>query len=118
MRECDGIAVGGRDGDGEARPRNAAGERHLPGGGREHDLAGGRTDVDAAVLARVVWVVRVERERLEDAARRGPGPRLAGRGDDERGDSRDQEQTAHETSGRRGVERGAERVFGLRLLPP
>ncbi len=95
MRERDGVPVGGVDREGEPGTGDRPGEADTAGGRRKHGSAGVTTDVDAAVLAAVVRMLRVEDERPENRAGRGPCPGATSRGDKQRGESREHECAAH-----------------------
>jgi hypothetical protein len=108
MRERDGVPVGRRDRERPAGARHRADVGHLARGGCEHGAARVAGEVDAAVLAARVRVVRIERVRLQHGAVRGPGPGARDRRDEERGKSRDEQETTH---GRPPCCPGRERVF-------
>ena len=80
MRQRDRVAVGRLDRQAFATRRHEAGEAHRPACGCD-DRAARRcgADVDAAVLAGVVRMRLVVRERLEHRPLDGPAPRLGDR---------------------------------------
>ena len=112
VRERDRVAVGGRDRERAPRARDGADVGHLPRRGRAHGTARVACEVEPAVLAAGVRVVRVERVGLEHGAVRRPGPGAGERGyersGEQRGKGRDEEETTH---GRPPCCPGRERVF-------
>jgi hypothetical protein len=95
VRERDGEAVRGRDRDGVPRAGDGAGERDRSGRGSQHGLAGAGADVDPPVLPTRVRMVRIEGERLQDAAAHRPRPGARHRREQERGSGRDEKKTTH-----------------------
>jgi hypothetical protein len=90
----DGVPVGSRDREALARGRDGARERHRPGRGRDDARRRGRADVDAAMLARRIWMRGIEHELLENRPISRPGPGTRGRCQKERGgNSREQNST-------------------------
>jgi hypothetical protein len=87
-------SVRGEDRDRLAAPRNRAGERNDATGRREDRFALGASHVDPTVLARAVWMVRIEGERQQDRAAGRPGPRPCGTGHSKRGNDHEQD-SAH-----------------------
>ena len=93
VRERHGPAVGRLDRHRLAAPRHGPRERHGPRGGRPHSGARDTADVEPAMLPGGIGVRRVERERREHGAVRGPAPRVRGGGGREHGEKDEQEST-------------------------
>ena len=98
LEQRHGVAVGAQDRQRAAAVGHRADERDDAGGRSAHGSADRLTDVDTAVLAGGVLVLR-EGERPQDGAGRRPGP--AGRDRDEdqrrdRNDDRDGENAPHQ----------------------
>ncbi|MEO5574845.1 MAG: hypothetical protein ABIR67_06040 [Gaiellaceae bacterium] len=99
LQQRDGVAVGGLNRQRPTAARDRAGERDGAGRGCTYRVAGGRTDVDAAVLPGRIGVRR-HGERPQDGTLDGPRPADRSRNDDQERDrraDRDGERATHET---------------------
>jgi hypothetical protein len=95
VRQGDGEAVGRLDRERAAGGGDRAREGDGPFRRSAYGAARLTRHVDAAVLAGGVRVRRVERERLEHRAGRRPRPCVRGRRSEQRGQSRNDDETTH-----------------------
>ena len=90
LEQRHGVAVRGLNRQRAAASRDRAGERDGAGDGRADFGADGSSDVDSAMLAGRVLVIR-ERERPQNRSIGRPGPGGRGRNDDKGCDRNDRE---------------------------
>jgi hypothetical protein len=95
VRQRHRVPLGG--GDRHAVPRRWDGARKGDGSRRrrEHRCTWVAAHVDPTVLARGIWMRRIEKERLQDGARGRPRPGPADRHEHERGKDRREQLTTH-----------------------